>query len=129
MNPYKVLGVPQGATTDQIKARYRELSKRWHPDRPGGSESRMKEINDAYAQIKDGAPPTHHEDVRKGTKDPFGFYYQYGNQAEYWEQMMKNMRQQQEWSKMRYEWSWGVHETPKTKKKCPHCNGTGKVDA
>ena len=31
-NPYEVLGVRQGASEDEIKAAYRELVKKYHPD-------------------------------------------------------------------------------------------------
>lgn len=50
-SPYEVLGVPTSATDDQIKAAYRKLAKKYHPDLNGGSaaaESKMKEINEAY---------------------------------------------------------------------------------
>lgn len=50
-SPYEVLGVPMSATDDQIKAAYRKLAKKYHPDLNGGSataETRMKEINEAY---------------------------------------------------------------------------------
>ena len=31
-NPYKVLGVAENASDEQIKETYRELSKKYHPD-------------------------------------------------------------------------------------------------
>lgn len=53
-NPYEVLGLKQGATQDEIKAAYRELVKKYHPDRHTNNElkdlaqERMREINEAY---------------------------------------------------------------------------------
>ena len=32
MNPYEVLGVPQGADEETIKKAYKELVKKYHPD-------------------------------------------------------------------------------------------------
>jgi hypothetical protein len=50
-----VLGLPLGASPDQLRARHRELVKKWHPDRfandPAGQEeatTRMRAINAAY---------------------------------------------------------------------------------
>lgn len=50
-DPYEVLGIPQGASDDDIKAAYRKLAKKYHPDLNGGSaeaEAKMKEVNEAY---------------------------------------------------------------------------------
>lgn len=53
-DPYKVLGLTPDATDDEVKAAYKKLAKKYHPDLNGGSaeaEARMKEINSAYATI------------------------------------------------------------------------------
>lgn len=53
-DPYTILGVSRSATDDEIKRAYREMARKYHPDRNGGSaeaEEKMKEINAAYAQI------------------------------------------------------------------------------
>jgi hypothetical protein len=54
MDPYAVLGVAPGASPDQVVASYRELAKRWHPDRGGGRQAqrRMAEINAAYELLR-----------------------------------------------------------------------------
>ena len=59
-DPYKVLGVPTTATDDEVKAAYRRLAKKYHPDaNPGDkvAEQRMKEINAAYDQIMNKTSP------------------------------------------------------------------------
>ena len=56
-NPYDVLGVPETATDEEIKAAYRRLAKKYHPDNYADSpladvaEEKMKEINEAYDTI------------------------------------------------------------------------------
>jgi len=52
-----VLGLPTGATPDEIATRYRRLAKEWHPDRRAGTnaERRMAEINGAYDLLRAAA--------------------------------------------------------------------------
>ena len=56
-NPYRVLGVPETATDEEIKKAYRELVKKYHPDKYAdnplaeAAAEKMKEINAAYDQI------------------------------------------------------------------------------
>lgn len=48
INLYQVLGLPPTASHESIKAVYRELSRCWHPDRPGGDEAKFMAIAAAY---------------------------------------------------------------------------------
>jgi hypothetical protein len=47
---YKILGISQSATQEEIKKRYRELAKKLHPDKSKGEKTNeaMAEINKAY---------------------------------------------------------------------------------
>ena len=52
-DPYAVLGVSPAATAAEIKAAYRSLVKRHHPD-AGGDETRIVALNAAWEVLRDG---------------------------------------------------------------------------
>ncbi len=58
--PYSVLGLKKGATEEEVRHAYRQLARRWHPDRfPAGpermwAEDKMAEINEAHRAIMSG---------------------------------------------------------------------------
>ena len=60
-NPYEVLGLKPGASETEIKAAYRELIKKYHPDRYQNNplsdlaEEKTREINEAYENLMEGA--------------------------------------------------------------------------
>lgn len=53
---YQILGLPHSATTADIKAAYKRLAMRYHPDHNQGdraAEERFKQINEAYHVLSD----------------------------------------------------------------------------
>ncbi len=58
---YEVLGVPYGATQAQIKAAYRKLALRYHPDKNPGdksAEENFKQIAEAYRVLSNSTSHT-----------------------------------------------------------------------
>lgn len=52
-DPYRILGISSDASEDEIKAAYRRMAKKYHPDinHAPDAEAKMKEVNDAYSQL------------------------------------------------------------------------------
>ena len=57
-DPYQVLGVSPSASDEEVKAAYRQLARKYHPDNYAGNPladlatEKMKEINEAYDEIQ-----------------------------------------------------------------------------
>ena len=74
-DPYKVLGVSPDATDDEIKKAYRNLARKYHPDKYRDSDladlasEKMKEVNAAYEEI---------QKIRSGAGSSQGSYSSYG---------------------------------------------------
>lgn len=52
---YAILGVPRGATAEEIKKAYRRLARKYHPDvsKETGAEEKFKEVNEAHDVLSD----------------------------------------------------------------------------
>ena len=86
-DPYSILGVSKDASDDEIKKAYRDLVRKYHPDKYSGSdladlaEEKMKEVNAAYEEIE----AERSGKKKKGNKGGYGDYGTSGGEGVYGE--------------------------------------------
>ena len=94
-NPYEVLGLKEGASIEEIKKAYRELVKKYHPDRymdnplSDLAEEKLREINEAYDIL-----------IKSGGN---GYAQQ---QSSYQRQQRQQQRQQQQQQQYQYQYQY-----------------------
>jgi molecular chaperone DnaJ len=65
---YQILGVPETASTDEIKKAFRRLAKQYHPDRnPNNAQAadRFKEVNEAHDVLSDAEKRKKYDQLRR----------------------------------------------------------------
>lgn len=75
---YEILGVSKNATIEEIKAAYRVLAKKYHPDiaeNKEEAEKKFREINEAYQVLSDPEKRKNYD--KYGTSDPSSTSYNY----------------------------------------------------
>ena len=81
-NFYDILGVKKNATPDEIKKAYRELCKKYHPDKNKGDDTKIKEVNEAYATLGDEEKRKQYDMQNSfGGFNPGGFHFNFRNMA------------------------------------------------
>ena len=65
---YKILGIDENCTAQDIKSAYRKLARKWHPDIAGNSDDvvkRFKEINEAYEVLSDKEKKAEYDTINR----------------------------------------------------------------
>ena len=154
---YEVLGVPKGASPDEVKLAYRRLARKYHPDvaeNKQDAETHFKEINEAYAVLSDDQQRAQydrfgHEGVRMGASDSgFGGFSGFGDISDIFDMFFdmggargqrRSQAQQrpQRGSDLRYDLQITLEDAFKGLEKeisvsslvtCYHCKGTRSKD-
>jgi len=96
---YKILGVPENASADQIKKDYRKLAIQYHPDKNKGNkqaEEKFKEISEAYYVLSDPKRRAEFDQFRKfGGVDPRGGGGFHGAEGFDFEDLLRSYGRQQ----------------------------------
>ena len=93
-NAYETLGVPNGASEDEIKKAYRKLASRHHPDK-GGDTAKFQEIQTAYETLSDPQKRAQHDNPNPfggfdhGNGSHFEFHFGGGNPHDIFEQVFR----------------------------------------
>ncbi len=72
---YETLGVKNDATEEEIRSAYRDLARKYHPDKTGGDETaeeKLKEISAAYDVLKNADKRKKYDQQRVSAAHGFG---------------------------------------------------------
>jgi len=90
---YKILGITEYASTEQIKKAYKTLAKKYHPDIYRGdkkfAEEKMKQINEAYTLLS--TTSTHKSST---SSEDYSRYYETGQRA--YNDFMRRQKEEEE---------------------------------
>ena len=93
-NAYETLGVPKGASEDEIKKAYRKLAAKHHPDK-GGDTAKFQEIQSAYETLSDPQKRAQHDNPSpfsnfdNGNGTHFEFHFGGGGPQDIFEQFFR----------------------------------------
>ncbi|MCH8205247.1 MAG: DnaJ domain-containing protein, partial [Candidatus Hydrogenedentes bacterium] len=72
---YETIGVKSDATEEEIRSAYRDLARKYHPDKTGGdkaAEEKLKEINAVYDVLKNAGKRKEYDQQRAYGTQGFG---------------------------------------------------------
>lgn len=88
-DPYEVLGVPRGASQEEITKAYHELVKKYHPDKYQGNpladlaKEKLQEVNEAYEALTKGGSSY----GGSSSGNTYGSYGNYSSSSVYYNQV------------------------------------------
>lgn len=82
---YKILGLPYGASKEDIKTAFRKMASIYHPDKPTGDLKKMQEITQAYSELMKYSAPS--------SENPFSVHYGTNDDIE---RMMRSFQEHME---------------------------------
>lgn len=93
MNYYKILGLDQSCSQEDVKKAYKKLAIKYHPDKNNGNDEQFKKITEAYEVLSDPEQRRHYDNpVPKGIilrhQNPFEMFNQMFHQFNAMEQAM-----------------------------------------
>lgn len=95
-DPYEVLGVSRNASSEEITKAYRELVKKYHPDKYQGNpladlaQEKLQEINEAYDAITKGSSSysgAFGGSYSSSNENTYGTYGSYSSSSVYYNQV------------------------------------------
>uniref|UniRef100_UPI00193A3DF3 dnaJ homolog subfamily B member 6-A-like n=1 Tax=Styela clava TaxID=7725 RepID=UPI00193A3DF3 len=96
-NYYRTLGVSENASMDEIKKAYKNLAKKWHPDKNPNekdlSEKKFKEISEAYHVLCDGTKRYDYDEEARQKKE----YDETMNQRRHDEKIRRMAKEQEDY--------------------------------
>ena len=127
-NYYSILGVREDATPLELKAAYRNLMKKWHPDRCHHEDAtrRTEEVSLAYSVLSDPESRFNHDiDLREAGLSSKPLYFK--TKQPCLECHCKGFKKEYNTDKWIRIKSWFGYPIPYTQVMCLDCCGTGWV--
>ncbi len=92
---YKILGISENASDDEIKKAFRRLARKYHPDsnkKDPDAEKKFKEVSEAYQVLKDKKKREEYDTIRKygGFRPGGGGFNAGGGQSFDFSEIFKN---------------------------------------